>query len=133
MSASNAGRQNQLSIPDAEDLYRRIVADWIIRDQTGRTRLASAAFRQTDKRVSVDRSSLTTAEACLHRGDQRHVGIVAVTAGQVRVLGEVVVPAPLEDNPAHAEILGPKHKASSKRLAGEFARWVYPPGASPVG
>lgn len=134
MSEWSVGAQDHLHIPDSEDLYRRVVSDWIVMDRsTGRNRLSSAAFiDQTQaKRVSVDRASLTTAERCFSRGDQRHIGVVAVTAGQVRGLGEEVIATPQDDNPAHAEIPCPK-KESARRLAREYARWIHPPGSNPI-
>ena len=121
-------------IPDEEDLYRQILEQWIHYDKIrGQHRLVSAAFRDRteDKRVSVDRSSLTTAEETFARGRACHVGVVAVTAGDVRSLGETVTPEPTDDNPAHAVIPNPT-KAHARKLAHEFAKWVYPPNKNPL-
>lgn len=152
MASAGARRQDDRSIPNSEDLYRRVRgvgderAKYIVRrHDSGRPELTSQAFSDPTGEVSVDRSSLITPEGCLALGDVRHLGVVAVTAGQARSLDQVVVSDPIDGdpehgvlpNPAHALICGKAEQApkSRKRIAralARMARWVYPPDQNPL-
>jgi len=137
-------RQDDLTIPDAEDLYRRVVELWIFTEQaTGRKRLSSQAFSDRHNEISVDLSSMISpAESLglgLRFGSGPIRGIVAITAGQARDLDQVIVRDPLPEdpalsipeNPAHALICGNQKKSVQKRLAAR-ARWAYPPEQNPL-
>ena len=52
--------------------------------------------------------------------------LAAVSVGVVRACGLGVVRDPLESEPAHALVVGPKPKAVQRRLA-KAAAWVVPP------
>lgn len=99
--------------------------------------LTSQVFSDPNGEVSVDRSSLMSPERCLAMGDVRHLGVVAVTAGQARCLDQIVVWDPCLDNPAHALICGKgaQTRKSRKRVAKDLARmarWIYPPDQNPL-
>jgi len=134
-------REDDPSIPDSEELYRQILAEWIVREQSsGRQRFSSQTFADRNNEISVDLSSLTSPEACLGRGGARFIGIAALMASHARALGQVIVRDPIPaDNPehlpedlAHALICGPQPHSVRKRLA-QNARWVYPADANPLG
>ena len=141
MAEVETDRRDDPTIPDAEDLYRRVVEERIVTEQdTGRKRLSSQAFSDRRNEISVDLSSMISPEECLKLGlrfgSGPFRGVVAITAGQARDLDQVVVRDPipedparsLPENPAHALICG--KKASQRRLAAR-ARWVYPPDQNP--
>ena len=141
MAEVGIGRQDDSTIPNAEDLYRRVVEERIVTEQaTGRKRLSSQAFSDPRNEISVDLSSMISPEESmrlgLRFGGGPFRGIVAITAGQARELDQVVVRDPLPEdpalslpeNPAHALICG--KKASQRRLAAR-ASWVYPPDQNP--
>jgi hypothetical protein len=134
MGLTQAGeRADDKSIKDDEALYRRILNGWIVTEQlSGRKRLSSAAFKDSSREISVDRSTLTTVEDSWARaqGDIRLVGIASVTAGEARSLGQAVVHDPLSENIAHALICGHQPGSFSKQLAA-MAKWAYPRSANP--
>ena len=127
-----APRKDDPTIPDSEDLYRRVLAICIVTEQaSGRKRLSSQTFADPFEEISVDLSSLISPVACLALGEARHVGVIAVTAGEVRRLSQVVVRDPLPEDDAHALICGKQNRALRKRLA-RMARWICPLGANPL-
>lgn len=141
MAEVGIDRQNDPTIPDAEDLYRRVVEERIVTEQaTGRKRLSSQAFSDPRNEISVDLSSMISPEGSLRLGLRfgggPFRGIVAITAGQARDLDQVVVRNPIPEdtarslpgNPAHSLICG--RKAAQRHLAAQ-ARWVYPPDQNP--
>jgi hypothetical protein len=119
------------TIPDTEELLRRIARDWIVtRQDTGEQTLSSQAFRSKDKEISVDlRSELPgdsvreAAKMSMRRGGPRIVGVVTVTAGLARRLNQVVMRDPTPEDSAHALICGQQPRSVLKALA-DGARWV---------
>lgn len=98
-----AERIDDSTIPDVEDLYRRVVTGeygWIVTEQTtGRRRVSSQAFTDPHNEISVDLSSMISPEECLRLGLRLQAkavgGVVAVTAGQARELNQTVVRNPI--------------------------------------
>ena len=118
------------TIPDSELLNRRI--PWpCIHDGD---KIASIAFTNrddSDPHVSVDLSSLSTPEQTLARWPAA-AGVAQVPVIAVRQVTPGVVRDPLEDNPAHALIIGrpglSRHKW--KEIARKFAKacvWAIAP------
>ena len=133
MAEVGIDRRDDPTIPDAEDLYRRVVDERIVTEQaTGRKRLSSQAFSDRRNEISVDLSSMISPEESLRLGLRcgggPFRGIVAITAGQARDLDQAVIRDPIPDNPAHSLICG--KKSGQRRLAAQ-ARWVYPPDQNP--
>jgi len=120
-------RQDDLTIPDSEDLYRRIAKQWLVPDNTfGGLRLSRAAFKDRKKEISVHLSSLITPLETMARGGTNIVGLVAVTAGQARSLNQVVVRDPNPNDEAHALICGSQPKSIIRQLT-KIAKWIcYP-------
>jgi hypothetical protein len=149
MEATSRNRQDDPTIPDEEELYRRIVKDWIVPQPFGGNKLSSQAFRDEGqenegqgkrREASVDLSSLAPAEETFNfQGrNERTVGVVSITAGEARNYEHAVVRDPLPDNPAHGLICGDiswsgtKYRKLAKNLAGLAKnRWVFPPGENP--
>ena len=108
MTSGHGGDKN---IPNDEDLYRRIAKNWIVPSHLpGKKRIVSLAFKERNNEISVDLSSLVSPEGCLSMGGPNIIGVAAVTAGQVRDLGQQVVQAGTSEDPAHALICGPQGK-----------------------
>ena len=103
-------------VADDERLLRRIHPTFVKPDGT----ISSQAF--TDPETSVDREALLPSpNPALARWPG--YGLAALVTGEVRQLGLEVRPDPLEQNPAHALIVGKKTKAIARQLA-RSASWV---------
>lgn len=125
-----AAPPNDASIHDESVLWRRIPPWHIIYDENlGRWRPSSSAFADDPDGQSM---SVVLAEAVGGRSGAEiltgHEGfaLAAVSVGVVRACGLGVVRDPLESEPAHALVVGPKPKAVQRRLA-KAAAWVVPP------
>lgn len=69
-------RVDDTTIPDSEGLWRRIPPSWIVLDkETAEWRLSSVAFIDRRGELSVELSSLTTAEQSLLRKLSAILGI----------------------------------------------------------
>jgi hypothetical protein len=107
-------------------LLRRIHPDQIVEDKnTGRRRPSSAAFK--DPNLSVD------IEPLLHKAGldwrfslRNHPGysLVRFPAQSAVNQGLTVVPSPLTNNPAHAEVVGKKTPGKANALR-DSSVWVY--------
>ena len=125
-------RRDDESIPDAEDLYRRLAKDWIVPDRVmGGVRVSSGAFRDPNSEISVHLSSMIMPDDSLAYGGAGIVALVAVTAGDARHLGQAVVRDAQPDDPAHALICGQQSKTFRRQLA-NLARWVRQPNGDVV-
>lgn len=116
------------SVRNDEVLLRRLLSDWIERDESGRVRPTSLAF--IDRRsgeLSVHRQQLTS-EAFVLRNHPTH-GIAAFPAGAARAEGFAVVADPIanepdtDDDPSHALVVPPAGATPSrvKTLARKLA------------
>ena len=121
---------NDASIRDESIVWRRIPPWHIIYDENlGRWRPSSSAFADDPDGQSM---SVVLAEAVGGRGTAEilagHEGfaLAAVPVGVVRACGLGVIRDPLESEPAHALVVGPKPKAVQRRLA-KAAVWAVPP------
>ena len=107
------------SIADAEDLWRRVHPDhWVLDKNVGAMRISSAAFtNQTNQlAMSVEIASMCASPASALEGHEDH-GLAAFSAGHARhQCGQGVVPAPEQDNPAHAHVTGDKPKPVKRCL-----------------
>jgi hypothetical protein len=110
------------TISDSEGLWRHIHPEQFIWDQqASKWRPASGAFIDRRGELSVDRASLTTIEQS--PADKPSHSLVEVEANILRKMGYVLVPDPLESNPAHTLICGRMTKAHARELA-RLARWL---------
>ena len=120
-------RHDDPSIPDTEDLYRRLARDWIVYDEmTGGVRISSGAFLDQDREISVHLSSLITPKDSLAYGGKGIVALAAVTARHARSLEQAVVRDAQPGDPAHALICGQQDKSIQHKLR-DLARWVICP------
>lgn len=109
------------SIPDSEDLWRRITPDWIVDGQDG-PRVTSQAFQNGDDgAMSVHLSSVAakigrTPESIL----QQYPGysLARLTAGDARAVNQGVKPDPTEADPDHGAVVGNKTKGVRRHLSG---------------
>ncbi|SRR5712692_8450709 len=108
-------------VDEDEILYRRILAGRKLYNyKTDRTiKISSMAFTDREFRVSVDRAKLCNNNPRYTKGDEPG-GVVSLVARDIRSINELtrndpkgrpiqlfkidVAPAPLQGNPAHAEI-----------------------------
>ena len=127
-------------IPDEEQLYRGILPYHI---KEGGIVSSGTFITRPDPNVSVDRSSLSTAQDSLLRLPKSEA-LAQLGAGSVRKVTSGVASAPTEANPAHALIIRNPllsrgdWKRAAKRLAAACV-WAVPPGTgrawhpSPIG
>jgi len=124
--------EDDATIPDEADLWRRIHPSWVIPDQNiGSLRVSSAAFDD-----SPDGSPLSMLLADIVRETGRSesdvlVGfqdysLAALKAADARTNGQKVSPTPTKGEPAHVSVAGPKTK-STKRGMARASRWVVQP------
>ena len=126
------------TISNDEHLYRSVRGELreneYTYDSTGRLKIRSNAFRDRNKKPSVDRASLREFNPALSRLDVSD-GIVTLLTADVRAIGDVTtridetsVPhevdveySPLEQNPAHAQIVvRPEYLGSKKKQENAF-------------
>jgi hypothetical protein len=107
------------SISDSAELWRRIHPDlWTRDDNTGQWRPSSSAFRD-----SSDGTPMSVVLAAPGRAPSTAVaeyqgyGLVVLTGGRVRQLGQRVCRAPTVEEPDHVFVAGPKPKLISRALA----------------
>lgn len=108
-------------VRDDEVLYRSVrgkLNDEYSYDDTGKLRIRSDAFRDRDKKPSVDRAELKGFNPSLSKLSDMD-GIVSLMTRDVRAIGEVktkiqdegivhavdVIHVPTSDNPAHSQII----------------------------
>jgi hypothetical protein len=122
---------DDVTISAEEPLLRRVRPGWIIPDHNrGRWRPSKAAFQNSDdgSPMSVHLASVLqaaglplTAALAGHDG----YGLVSLTAGLVRSLGQIVVRDPLPNDPAHGLVVGNKTESRRKNMM-EGCEWVTP-------
>jgi hypothetical protein len=115
-------------IPDHSGLLRRIHPKFVTPDyNTGRKRLSSGAFR--DSNMSVDVESMLTTDGrdwtFSLRNWPSHF-LVRLQAGFTRAQQQSIEHKPQADNPYHAEVVGRKSGAICDAFRRE-ARWVKKP------
>ena len=120
-------------LDDVEDLYRSVRHSEMVQDN-GLWRPTSQAFGDRRLRTSVDIAFLAGNDPSRSRKapvNGQSQWVVGLKVGQARSAGSAfemidgvdVVPAPLDGNPAHAEIvLTPEHEKAHRRLRGYFAK-----------
>lgn len=120
--------QDDPTIPDAADLWRRIHPDWIILDRnTGRVRPTSQAFHNSrdGHPMSVHLAEIARQPEAVLVGFDGY-GLVSLTAGLARQLSQVIARDPTPTDPSHALVAGPKTASVSRRFARE-AVWIREP------
>jgi hypothetical protein len=99
----------------------------LTRTADGGIRPSSATFKAANDEISVDLGSLSTPHDSLSRAPKgRHFAVASLAAGEARSQKQGVVGDPLENNKAHALIVGKQTHGVRRKLA-EFARWEIPP------
>lgn len=120
------------TIREEERLLRRVPLVHIVRnDNRGSYRVSSAAFTNSSDGSGMSVSIETMlqqhglgVETVLRGFDG--FGVVALTAGFVRVHGQGVVKKPLLDDPSHGEVVGKKTRSTQRAFARQ-AEWVVRP------
>lgn len=117
------------SIPNEEELLRRVHPDWIVPDASnpGQRRVSSAAFDHLEMSVdlaSIRRSRGEPLTATLDGYDG--FGLVYVTAGAARAKHQAVCRDPQPSNPAHGIVVG-KKTGSVKNHFKDHCVWVFTP------
>ena len=120
---------DDLSIGNKEDLWRRIFPRWWVHDANlGGKRLSTAAFE--DSKNPHSPMSVTIASECaspdvLLAGHDGY-GLAVFTAGDARDCRQKVARTPTEDDPAHASVIG-KKTGSVKNCLRRVARVLKEP------
>ncbi len=125
--------EDDTSIRDSDDLWRRIFPKWIVPDKnTGGTRLSSQAFED-----SRDGTPMSVVLADIVKASGRVVddlltsfglayGMASITAGLARGCSQKVCRAPVPEEEAHAYVVGKKTKSVKNRLV-DGAVWLVDP------
>ena len=119
------------SILDEEDLWRRISPTWVLKDKDGRPRVTSQAFQNDDEdgTMSIHLSSVAeqigrTPSTILER--YPGYSMASITAGDARQQKQGVKPDPSLEDPDHGSVVGDKGKGVRKQLR-KAAKWVVEP------
>ena len=129
---------NKETISDEEQLYRSVRAELSAHeytyDSTGRLKFRSNAFRDRNKKPSVDRANLRDFDPSLSRPNETD-GIVTLPTGDVRAIGDVttriddntvrhrvdVEYSPRAQNSAHSQIvICPEYFGSTTKQENAF-------------
>ena len=106
-------------VGDNERLWRRIHSAHVKDEADGSRRVTSGAFK--DAELSVDRAELVDPAVgwrfTLGEDPIKGVGVAELMTRGVRSEGLEVVPRPVTENEAHAEIHGRKSQPIARRLA----------------
>lgn len=115
------------AIPDAAELWRRIVPAWWVADRnTGQRRLSTQAFENLeDLSLSVTIAAECAGRHVLLNGHDGY-GLAALSAGHARSCKQGIQRAPTENDPAHAHIIGEKPRSVRKCLLGGTSMLVEP-------
>jgi hypothetical protein len=116
--------QDDSSIDDATDLFRRIHPEQVVWDDNeSRLRPTSAAFR--DAEMSVHLSDVLAERGLLSitvLDDRPQHQLAAITAGFSRSEEQAVARTPTDEDPAHGDVIGPKSRTRRNRFA-KGCRW----------
>src|SRR5208283_3216284 len=116
-------RVDDLTIPDHEILWRRIIPDWICREADGTVRPAKVAFiDRLSGEVSVHLASILGDPSLALRGRPGD-SLVAIPAGLPRSLGLAIVRDPRPNDASHALICPSPSPGKARQLAKQ-AVWV---------
>jgi len=124
--------EDDATIPDNSDLWRRIHPDWIVYDENIKSwRLSSQAFN--DDPEGGPMSVVLAPEVLASRRSAADIlarftgySLAAVTAALARELNQGVKRDPVPDEPAHAVVVG-KKTSSVRKTFSRKARWEIPP------
>jgi hypothetical protein len=115
-------RRDDPSIEDDEQLFRRILPQWIHREVDGSCRPQSLAFvDRKSYELSVHRARLTSPNAVLAAHPSN--SLVAFRAGMARELGYKVVSDPQDTDPSHVLICPTPEGRNAKTIA-RSCTWV---------
>jgi hypothetical protein len=119
------------SIADGTDLWRRIHPEWIVQDESGRIRPSSQAFTNDPRGDPMSvylepqvRGTGRTAKDILE--PYPGYSLASITAGLARANKQGVKPDPLPEEPAHGVVVGRKTGAVRRAFA-KGASWVVAP------
>lgn len=115
------------TIANHELLLRRLLPDWIVPGDSGRMRIASAAFKQFEMSILflslMEKQGRRKAEALKGYPDN---SLCSVTAGLARGLEQGVIhDTEVPHDPAHGLVIGKKRQSIANRFARE-AKWEIP-------
>lgn len=131
MSEASQPREDDLSIHDDAELWRRIPPFHLIEVEGGGLRISSAAFQ--DHKDGSPMSVVLGGEVLAAGRDARTViaghdnyCLASVTAGLARSLDQGVIRKPLDEELAHAEVFGRKTKSVRSKFT-KAAIWIIGP------
>lgn len=123
--------EDDATIVDAAQLWRRIPPQHIVPDEHGGSRISSAAFCDHPGGSPM---SVVLGDDLLAAGREPSsvivghdgFGLASVTAQLARSLNQGIARSPLPDEPAHAEVFGNKTTSVRRRFA-RAAVWIIKP------
>jgi hypothetical protein len=126
---------DDLSIPNEAELWRRLHPDWIIPAASpGGRRISSQAFQNYPGAMALSVSiaaEVVGGQSAYMQGFSGH-GLCSITAGDARAAQQRIVRDSQPDDPAHAHLAGPKSKSVRKQLA-DHATVLIDPGVTGTG
>ena len=129
--------EDDATIPDDSDLWRRIHPDWIVYDENLKAwRLSSQAFNDDSEggpmSVVLAPEVLASARTPMDiLARFRGYSLAAVRAALARELSQGIKRDPEPDEPAHAVVVG-KKTSSVRKSFSRRARWEVPPPDRPA-
>ena len=133
--------QNDPSIADGDRLIRGIAKDHITEDDAyaGGWRIGSNAFRPSSPKrgrgmsVSIEKLMKADGKTIEDIAQPKHIGYVAIRAGDVRALGLIVGKTPQPEDPYHGDVWrivdgeAKDFKESEARTLRKKAVWIIKP------
>ena len=120
------------SIIDDEQLFRRIPPEWVVDDpKTGGKRPSSQAFQDNrdGSPMSVQLQEVLEENQIpvetIIEGHE-NFSVASITAGFARKNSQGIIRAPLDNDPAHAEVFGKKPKSVMRNFS-HNSIWIIPP------
>jgi len=115
------------TIPDEAVIWRRVAPDQAKPTDEGLIPTPSAFRDSSDSPMSAILAADSTTERAL--GECPDNGVVGITAGELRALGQRLIRDPVDGEPAHLLVAGPKPRGGFQKRVSKAATWVvYPEG-----
>lgn len=119
------------NIAGDDKLFRRIARTWIHWDEHGNATISSAAFRDEELSVNIEsvmaRDGRPPADAIRKYPGY---GLASITASHARSLNQRVAPDPLDEEPSHGVVYGPKKRGGIAGKLRDGAEWIVTPTAN---
>ena len=115
------------TIPDEAVIWRRVTPDQVKTTDDGFIPTPSAFRDSSDSPMSAILAAGSSTDRALAACPDN--GVVGITAGELRALGQRIIRDPVEGEPAHLLVAGRKPRGGFQKKVSKAATWiVYPNG-----